>query len=106
MRRHLTLAIALLGVWLALGASVAQADKLRIVTTTTDLKALPRHDCEATELSFGVVEDDLDSPRELPHVFERLATAAHQPTVTLVRQDGSGLRNLGPASFGGQPSKT
>ena len=40
MRRHLTLAIALLGVWLALGASVAQADKLRIVTTTTDLKAL------------------------------------------------------------------
>jgi ABC-type Zn uptake system ZnuABC Zn-binding protein ZnuA len=40
MRRHLTLAIALLGAWLALGASVAHADKLRIVTTTTDLKAL------------------------------------------------------------------
>jgi ABC-type Zn uptake system ZnuABC Zn-binding protein ZnuA len=40
MRRHLTLASALLAVWLALGASVAHADKLRIVTTTTDLKAL------------------------------------------------------------------
>jgi zinc/manganese transport system substrate-binding protein len=40
MRRHLTLATALVGVWLVLGASVAHADKLRIVTTTTDLKAL------------------------------------------------------------------
>src|SRR3984893_12407842 len=40
MRRHLTLATALVGVWLALATSVAHADRLRIVTTTTDLKAL------------------------------------------------------------------
>ena len=65
MRRHLTLAIALLGVWPALGASVARADKLRIVTTTTDLKALT----EAVTGDLAEV-DALARANQNPHDLE------------------------------------
>ena len=40
MRRFLILTVSLAAAWAALGASVADAQKLRIVTSTTDLKAL------------------------------------------------------------------
>jgi zinc/manganese transport system substrate-binding protein len=65
MRRHLTLASALLAVWLALGASVAHADKLRIVTTTTDLKALT----EAVTGDLAEV-DALARANQNPHDLE------------------------------------
>jgi zinc/manganese transport system substrate-binding protein len=65
MRRHLTLAIALVGVWLVLGASPAHADKLRIVTTTTDLKALT----EAVTGDLAEV-DALARANQNPHDLE------------------------------------
>ena len=40
MRRLITLTISLAAVWVMLGASAADAQKLRIITSTTDLKAL------------------------------------------------------------------
>jgi zinc/manganese transport system substrate-binding protein len=65
MRRQLRLAIALVGVGLALGASPAHADKLRIVTTTTDLKALT----EAVTGDLAEV-DALARANQNPHDLE------------------------------------
>src|SRR6267142_3703839 len=65
MRRLLTLTISLTAVWVMLGASAADAQKLRIVTSTTDLKAL-------TEVVTGDLAevDAMARPTQNPHDLE------------------------------------
>ncbi len=65
MPRLLTLTLSLLAVWAALGASAASAQKLRIVTSTTDLKSL-------TEVVTGDLAevDAMARPTQTPHDVE------------------------------------
>ena len=66
MRRFLAIALAAAAAWSALGAQAVQAaDKLRIVTSTTDLKAL-------TEVVTGSLAevDALQRPNQNPHDLE------------------------------------
>jgi zinc/manganese transport system substrate-binding protein len=65
MRRLLTLALSLAAVWAVLGAPAASAQKLRVVTSTTDLKAL-------TEAVTGDLADveAMTRPNQNPHDLE------------------------------------
>ena len=65
MRRFLTLTLSLAAVWAALGAPAASAQKLRVVTSTTDLKSL-------TEAVTGDVADveAMARPNQNPHDLE------------------------------------
>lgn len=65
MRRFLTLTLSLAAVWTVLGAPIASAQKLRVVTTTTDLKAL-------TEAVTGDLADvdAMARPNQTPHDVE------------------------------------
>jgi zinc/manganese transport system substrate-binding protein len=65
MRRFLTLILSLAAVWAALGAPAANAEKLRIVTSTTDLKALT----EAVTGDLAEV-DAMARPNQNPHDTE------------------------------------
>ena len=65
MRRLLTLTLALAGVWALLGAPAASAQKLRVVTSTTDLKALT----EAVTGDLAEV-DAMARPNQSPHDLE------------------------------------
>ncbi len=65
MRRLIALTISLATVWIMLGASVADAQKLRVITSTTDLKAL-------TEVVTGDLAevDAMARPTQNPHDLE------------------------------------
>src|SRR6266545_4072670 len=65
MPRLLTLTLSLLAVWAVLGASAASAQKLRVITSTTDLKAL-------TEVVTGDLAevDAMARPSQNPHDLE------------------------------------
>ena len=65
MRRLLTLILSLAAVWAVLGAPAASAQKLRVVTSTTDLKAL-------TEVVTGDLADveAMARPNQNPHDLE------------------------------------
>ena len=65
MRRLITLATSLATVWIMLGASAADAQKLRVITSTTDLKAL-------TEVVTGDLAevDAMARPTQNPHDLE------------------------------------
>ena len=65
MRRLLTLALSLAAMWGALGAPAVQAQRLRIVTSTTDLKAL-------TEVVTGDLAevDAMQRPTQNAHDLE------------------------------------
>jgi len=65
MRRLLTLTLALAAVWAVLGAPAASAQKLRVVTSTTDLKALT----EAVTGDLAEV-DAMARPNQSPHDLE------------------------------------
>jgi len=65
MRRILTLALSLAAVWALPGAPGASAEKLRVVTTTTDLKALT----EAVTGNLADVEA-MARPNQNPHDLE------------------------------------
>jgi ABC-type Zn uptake system ZnuABC Zn-binding protein ZnuA len=65
MRQLITLTISLATVWIMLGASAADAQKLRVITSTTDLKAL-------TEVVTGDLAevDAMARPTQNPHDLE------------------------------------
>jgi zinc/manganese transport system substrate-binding protein len=65
MRRFLILTLALVAAWTGLGTRAANAQKLRIVTSTTDLKAL-------TEVVTGDLAevDAMARPNQNPHDLE------------------------------------
>ena len=65
MRRLLTLTLSLAALWAVLGASAASAQKLRVVTSTTDLKSL-------TEAVTGDLADveAMARPNQTPHDVE------------------------------------
>jgi zinc/manganese transport system substrate-binding protein len=65
MRRLLALALSLAAVWAVLGTPVVNAQKLRVVTSTTDLKAL-------TEAVTGDLADveAMARPNQSPHDLE------------------------------------
>jgi len=65
MRRLLTLTLSLAAVWALLGAPTASAQKLRVVTSTTDLKALT----EAVTGDLAEVEA-MARPNQNPHDTE------------------------------------
>src|SRR5262249_49508285 len=65
MRRVLVLSVLLTAAWTFLGASAADAQKLRIVTSTTDLKALT----EAVTGDLAEV-DAMARPNQNPHDLE------------------------------------
>ena len=65
MRRLLTLALSLAAVWAVLGAPAASAPKLRVVTSTTDLKSLT----EAVTGDLAEV-DAMARPNQTPHDVE------------------------------------
>jgi zinc/manganese transport system substrate-binding protein len=65
MRRLLTLTLALAAAWSMLGPSAAEAQKLRVVTSTTDLKALT----EAVTGELAEV-DAMARPNQNPHDLE------------------------------------
>jgi ABC-type Zn uptake system ZnuABC Zn-binding protein ZnuA len=65
MRRLSTLTVALAVAWAMLGASTAEAQKLRVVTSTTDLKALT----EAVTGDLAEV-DAMARPNQNPHDLE------------------------------------
>lgn len=65
MRRLMTLTLSLATVWAVLGAPPASAQKLRVVTSTTDLKALT----EAVTGNLAEV-DAMARPNQTPHDVE------------------------------------
>jgi ABC-type Zn uptake system ZnuABC Zn-binding protein ZnuA len=65
MRRLLTLTLSLAAVWAVLGAPAASAQKLRVVTSTTDLKSLT----EAVTGDLAEV-DAMARPNQTPHDVE------------------------------------
>jgi len=65
MRRLLTLTLSLTAVWAVLGSPAASAQKLRVVTSTTDLKSLT----EAVTGDLAEV-DAMARPNQTPHDVE------------------------------------